>query len=99
MHETHYSHGALEHHFRYFGDSVTYRPLGGSGTSIEAQVMDLPDNPEVIGRRFRVRASDVATPRPGDEITDSDGTWVVKFTSRPHGGSLDLDCELHQLEG
>ena len=100
-HEDLYSAHALDLHMLYFGDSVTFTPVGGSGSSVTAQVLDLPDDVRFIGRRFRVRVSQVALADgvPGAKVTDSDGTWRVAFASIAHGGSYDLDCELLQLNG
>ena len=99
MHETAYEHSALEQHFRYFGDAVTYTPLGGAALSITAQVMDLPDGSEFIGRRFRVRSSEVTSADVGDTITTAEGSWKVVEVSRIHGGSYDLYCEHYQPRG
>jgi len=99
MHEDTYEAKALDQHFRYFGDSVTFTPVGGSGTSVDAQVMDLPDDARFVGRRFRVRVSQVANARLGAKVTHGSDTFRVVETTLAQGGSLDLDCEILQKRG
>jgi len=78
------------------GVSVTYTPIGGSGVTVTAVVSDLPDDDELVGRRFNVAVAEVAAGKPGDLVTDSDGVWRVFATGRPIGGRYELDCEIHQ---
>jgi len=103
MHEDLYEAKALDQHFRYFGgptgNTALFTPQGGSGTTVDVQVFDLPDDADFDGVRFRTRVSQVANPVPADLVTYGGRGYRVRFVSLPHGGSQDLDCELRQKGG
>lgn len=74
-----------------FGESVTYTARGaGSGSSVTAVPVDLPDTDDSTRRRWWVRNADVSTPARGDQITDGSGAvWTVDETfSSAAGGTF-----------
>lgn len=102
MHEDGYSRGALDHHFKVFGDSIEFKPVGGSWSTVDGQVEDLPDGTIFVGHQVRVRSAQVTDPQPGDFVRlggVSGTTLRVRGTSRDHGGEFLLACEYHQIRG
>ena len=77
--------GAVDATFAAFGIDAVYTPTGGEPVSVRV-IARRPDTIVGFGETrihtetatFEVRASDVATPRPGDQVTVGGETFVVQ---------------------
>jgi len=77
--------GAVDATFAAFGIDVTYTPAGGDPLAVKV-IARRPDTIVGFGETrihaetatFEVRASDVASPRPGDQLTVAAETFVVQ---------------------
>ena len=77
--------GAVDATFAAFGIDATYVPAGGDPVSVRV-IAKRPDTIVGFGETrihtetatFEVRASDVASPRPGDQLTVGGETFVVQ---------------------
>ena len=77
--------GAVDATFAAFGIDAVYVPAGGEPISMRA-IAKRPDTIVGFGAtrihaetgRFEVRASEIASPRPGDELTVGGETFVIQ---------------------
>jgi hypothetical protein len=77
--------GAVDATFAAFGVEAVYTPAGGDPVTARV-IARRPDTIVGFGETrihtetatFEVRASDVATPRPGDQVTVGGETFVVQ---------------------
>jgi hypothetical protein len=77
--------GAVEATFAAFGTDALYTPAGGEPVSVRV-IARRPDTIVSFGETrihaetatFEVRASEVASPRPDDQLTIGDETFVVQ---------------------
>lgn len=87
----------------HFAQTVTYHPLGGDSSYIQAQVVTDADGAEVVsaefGRETRqereivVSIADVAAPGARDRIDVGDGDlWMVESVIETIGGLARLQC-------
>ena len=78
-------HGALDATFAAFGFDALYTPAGGEPIPVRV-IVRRPDAIVGFGETrthaetatFELRASDVASPRPGDQLTVGSETLVVQ---------------------
>jgi hypothetical protein len=77
--------GAVDATFAAFGIDAVYVPAGGEPISVRA-IAKRPDTIVGFGETrihaetgtFEVRASEIASPRPGDELTVVGETFVIQ---------------------
>jgi hypothetical protein len=77
--------GAVDATFAAFGIDAVYTPTGGESVSVRV-ITKRPDTIVGFGETrihadtatFEVRASDVASPRPGDQLTVGGETFMVQ---------------------
>ena len=77
--------GAVDATYAAFGIDAVYVPAGGEPISVRA-IAKRPDTIVGFGAtrihaetgRFEVRASEIASPRPGDELTVDGETFVIQ---------------------
>jgi hypothetical protein len=77
--------GAVDATFAAFGIDATYTPAGGEAVSVRV-IARRPDTIVGFGETrihaeaatFEVRTSEVAGPRPGDQLTVAGDTFVVQ---------------------
>jgi hypothetical protein len=77
--------GAVDATFAAFATDATYTPAGGDSVPVRV-IARRPDTIVGFGETrthaetatFEVRASEVANPRPGDQLTVGGGTCVVQ---------------------
>jgi hypothetical protein len=77
--------GAVDATFAAFGIDAFYTPAGGEPVPVRV-IARRPDTIVGFGETrihtetatFELRASDVANPRPGDQLTADDDTFVIQ---------------------
>ena len=77
--------GAVDATFAAFGIDAVYTPAGGDSVSVRV-IARRPDTIVGFGETrihtetamFEVRASEVASPRPGDQLTVGSETFVIQ---------------------
>jgi hypothetical protein len=77
--------GAVDATFAAFGIGAVYAPAGGAPVSVRV-IAGRPDTIVGFGETriltesatFEVRASEVASPRPGDQLTVAGDTFVIQ---------------------
>ena len=85
----------------YFGETITYTPRGGSGSSITAvvnrdaieDVLDDRGDHTIKTVLVTISQADVAAPAVDDSITVDSVTYAVKEIASREGGMADLVCQ------
>ena len=83
--------GALDATFAAFGIDADYTPVGGEPVPVRV-IAKRPDAIVGVGEtrlhaetaNFELRASEVSSPRPGDQLTVGGDTFVVQGEPKRH---------------